>query len=277
MSQPQPLEVKVIYSASSRGRRRAPSVRAPGPKRSSPRSGRSAGLLLLALMNLAGAGGLHYWSWWKVDKEIYFQLALKAEIPMTAISGQTPAAGGSAKDAFSVTAPAAANTPLVSKRQMVLVGSAYGWLTLATLAALALAMSGATLLVRSLGDWLRWPGIALLVLGTCASGWLALDIVGELGWQFTNTQWRQAMAALVVLAGLLGLSIGRWHRGFTKLSAALLILLGIGSAGGLYLLSRFDGVPPEQAAPTFLAIAFAVHAAYGIILLPIASRIPRSR
>ena len=275
MSNPQPLEVKVIYSASSRRRRR----RGVRVSRSSPRGPRRTGLFALALLNLAAAGGLYHWTWWKVDPEIYLQLSLQAEIPNTVIrpaADATDAAISALENPFAVTAPAGSAVPLVSKRQMVIVGSAYGWLTLATLSAIALAMSGAMLLERFLGSWLRWVGLAATVVGVCAAAWVVLDVAAKAGWGFKVSEWRQGMGGLVVLAALVGLSIGDRSRGFTRLAALLLILLGAGSAGGLYLLSRFDALSPERSTPMFLAGAFIVHALWGFILIPLASRILRS-
>jgi hypothetical protein len=137
-------------------------------------------------------------------------------------------------------------------------------------------MSGAMLLGRALGPWLRWIGLAAAVVGLCAGGWVVLDVVAKVGWGFTNTQWRQGMGGLVVLAALIGFSVGDRSRGVTRLASVLVILLGVGSAGGLFLQSRFDALDPARATPMLLSAAFVVHALWGVILLPITSRIPRS-
>src|SRR3990172_2018373 len=72
-----PLEVKVIFDASSRGRRR-PTRRVSH----SPRVSRSSPWIVLGLLNFLAAGGLYYATWWRVDPFIYMTLMLKTPVDM---------------------------------------------------------------------------------------------------------------------------------------------------------------------------------------------------
>jgi len=159
--------------------------------------------------------------------------------------------------------------------QLMIGGAAYGWLTLATLAACALSISAGAAIGRIGGSHGRRIGTLLALTMTLILALAALMVWNRYGRQYLPIHLRIGMGGLVLISALLGLAVGRAARGFARLAAVSLILSAFGTVASLYLGSRCGAIPPAQAAPLYLALAFFIHSGYGWIQLPILSRMGR--
>lgn len=273
-----PLEVKVIFDASSRGRRR-PTRRIGYPQRVS----RSSPWLVLGLLNFLAAGGLYYATWWRVDPFIYLTLMLKTPVDMdlnmaAGIFVPRPTEPREPVPPPVVEQPSPPTVaPSYTGRtaQMMIGGAAYGWLTLATLAACALAASAGAAIGRIGGSRGRRVGTLLALTLALVLAVAALVVWNQYGKQYLPSHLRIGMGGLGALSALIGLAVGRAARGLARLAATTLILSAVGTVAGLYLGSRCGAIPPAQATPLYLALAFLIHSGYGWIQLPILSRMGR--
>lgn len=271
-----PLEVKIVFDASSRGRRK--------PTRQishSPRVSRSSPWIVLGLLNFLAAGGLYYTTWWCVDPFIYMTLMLKTPVDVDL----NMAAGIFMPSEPRVPAP----PPVVEQpvppsvvpsysgltAQRMIGGAAYGWLTLTTIAACALAVSAGAAIGRIGGSRWRRVAVFLALILALVLAIAALDVWNQFGWEYLPKHLRKGMGGLVMLAALIGLAVGRAARGLARLAAITLILSAVGTVVALYLGSRCGAIPPEQATPLYLALAFLVHSGYGWVQFPILSRLGR--
>lgn len=268
------LDVKVVYSASSRGGRRRKRVHAT-PTRSSR-------LLLLGLINLIAAGSLCYGVWWWQDSYLRVKLLLYTQMPGAdpdAVSRffDEKAPAGTAAQGVVRRIPPTSGGSVPWKRALkagFFPATVIGWEILATAAACALALSGGTLVSRGgSGTWRR-GGIWLALLGLAGAGYALYALWGRYG-RVNPIVIRTTVTGFVVVTALIGLIWRNRERGLAYLAAILLILSAAGTAGGLHVAARYHAVPPEQATPQFLAIAFGVHSVWGWVLLMAASRIAR--
>jgi hypothetical protein len=273
-----PLEVKVIFDASSRGRRR--------PTHSvshSPRISRSSPWIVLGLLNFLVAGGLYYATWWRVDPYIYLTLMLKTPVDMDLNMAAgifvprptEPREPAPPPVAEQPSPPSVAPSYTGRTAQMVIGGAAYGWLTLATLAVCALATSAGAAIGRIGGSRGRRVGTLLALTLTLVLAVAALVVWNQYGKQYLPSHLRIGMGGLGALSALIGLAVGRAVRGLARLAAIALILSAVGTVAGLYLGSRCGAIPPAQSTPLYLALAFFIHSGYGWIQLPILSRLSR--
>lgn len=273
-----PLEVKVIFDASLRGRRR-PTRRVRRPQRVS----RSSPWIVLGLLNFLAAGGLYYATWWRVDPFIYLTLMLKTPVDMdlnmaAGIFMPRPTEPREPDPPPTVEQPSPPSVaPLYTGRtaQMMIGGAAYGWLTLATLAACALSVSAGAAIGRIGGSGGRHTGTLLALILTLVLVVAALVVWNRFGKQYLPIHLRMGMGGLVLVTALIGLAVGRAARGLARLAAITLILSAFGTVASLYLGSRCGAIPPAQSAPLYLVFAFLIHSGYGWIQLPILSRMGR--
>ncbi len=272
------LEVKVIFDASSRGRRK-PTHRV----RSSPRVSRSTPWIILGLLNLLAAGGLYYAAWWRVDPFIYLTLMLKTPVDMDldqAAGIFVPRNHEPREPAAPPAAPplpvSVASSPWTGDTVRKVMGAAaYGWLTLATAAACALALSSGSAFGRIGGLPWRRAGIVLGGTLTLVLAVAAFVVWNEYGRKYLPSHLRFGMGGLALWMALIGLALGRAARGLARFAAITLILSSVGTVTGLYLGSQCGAIPPEQSTPLYLAVAFLIHSIYGWIQLPILSRMGR--
>ena len=275
MTTAEPLDINVIYSASSRGRRRRRAARAIAPARSSF-------VVLLGLLNLAAAGGHYYWTCWDVDKFVYLRLTLGTQIVVDPAFGSSFLAQDT-KD--SAKAPPSAPVEHTSSprpffadqtSRVVLWGTAYGWLTLAILATCALALSSGALFGSTCGLLWHRVGLILALVGLIGLGVAGYAIWHRFGVVYPPDYWRAFMVGPVVVCALLGLGTERGGYRFTRLAAIMLILCAVGSVVGLYLGSLCGAIRPHELAVPFLpflALIFIAHSLWGWVLLPLASRL----
>jgi len=269
-----PIEVKVIFDASSRGRRK-PTHRV----RSSPRVSRSSPWIILGVFNLLAAGGLYFAAWWRVDPFIYLTLMLKTPVDMDL----DQAAGIFVPRNHEPREPAAQPLPVSvalsawtgDTVRKVMGSAAYGWLTLATAAACALSLSAGAALSRIGGSPWRRAGIVLAATLTLVLAVAAFAVWNEYGRKYLPSHLRFGMGGLVLWTASIGLALGRAGRGLARLAAITLILSAVGTVVALYLGSLCGAIPPEQSTPLYLALAFLIHSIYGWIQLPTLSRIGR--
>ncbi len=282
-----PLEVQVIYSAGSRGRKRR------GRVVHTRRVG-GFGLVLLGLLNLAAAGGLYYWTWWKVDKEIYLKLMMYTPIKgldanvssgflvpkgtKGKATGNTPVKVPATR---AVKAPAPAAAESVAARyqgdtaQVVMGATSYSWLALASVAMCSLAASAGAAFGRRGGS--RWRLVAgLLALGFAAGlGWLGYQTWMEYGGAYPPRYFRFGMGAVVGIALLLGMGIVRRVRRWTLLAGLAIILSAAGSVVAIYLGQQCGAYTAAYVTPKFLGTVFGIQSAWGWVLLPVAWRMSR--
>jgi len=273
-----PLEVKVIFDASSRGRRRPTRRGTP-----SPRLSRSSPWIVLGLLNLLAAGGLYYATWWRVDPFIYMTLMLKTPVDLDlnmAASIFMPQPSGSREPLppqllEQPPLPSVAPTFTGQTAQWIIGGAAYGWLTLATLAAGALSLSAGAAFGCTAGSRWRRVGTLLTLTLTLALALAALAVWNQFGRKYLPIHLRMGMGGLMLWSAFIGLAVGRAARGLARLAAITLILSAVGTVVGLYLGSRCGAIPPAQSAPLYLILAFLIHSGYGCVQLPILSRLSR--
>ncbi|UCE60609.1 MAG: hypothetical protein JSU63_02440 [Phycisphaerales bacterium] len=242
-------------------------------------------------MNLIIATGLCYGIWWRVDQFMYLRLIYTARVMdesdldkvATQMFGIPPETRDTTPDASSSGAVLPGESMKTDEAprivgetaQQVIVVSAYGWLTLATIACCAVALCGGAALGRAGGRLARVIGVLFACGCLLILWWAAYGVWAEHGMAFRPTQLRVGMSALVLLTALVGLAIGRGVRGLTRLAGVLLILSALGSVAGLYLGAQCGALHPEQSSYVFMAIVFIAHSAWGWILLPVATRVRR--
>jgi len=273
-----PLEVKVIFDASSQGRHR-PTRRVSHSSRVS----RSSPWIALGFLNFLAAGGLYYATWWRVDPFIYLTLMLKTPVDMdlNMAAGIFVPRQNERRELApppvveQPSSPSGAPSYTGRTAQMMIGGAAYGWLTLATLAACTLSVSAGAAIGRIGGSRGRRVGTLLALTLTLVIAIAALVVWNQYGKQYLPSHLRIGMGGLGALSALIGLAVGRAARGLARLAAITLILSAVGTVVGLYLGSQCGAIPPAQSAPLYLALAFLIHSGYGWIQLPILSRMGR--
>ncbi|MEK7731537.1 MAG: hypothetical protein AAB363_06740 [Planctomycetota bacterium] len=264
------LEVKVIFDASSRGRRRP--TRRVG---CSPRVSRSSPWIVLGLLNFLAAGGLYYATWWRVDPFIYLTLMLKTPVDVDLNMAAGIFVPRPTEPREQTPPPSVAPSYTGRTAQMMIGGAAYGWLTLATLAACTLSASAGAAIGRIGGLRGRRVGTLLALTLTLVLAIAALVVWNQFGRHYLPIHLRMGMGGLVLVTALIGLALGRAARGLARLAAITLILSAVGTVAGLYLGSQCGAIPPAQSAPLYLALAFLIHSGYGWIQLPILARLGR--
>lgn len=275
----EPIEIKTVYSAS--GRRR----RSGGPRLSGPPK-RTTGLVLLGLVSLTAAAGLTYATWWRIDKHVIF-MTFMLRTPVIAVGGANgidldAAAAGlfGIKMADQPAANASSSAPSAPRyvdatARNIIIGSAYAWLTLATIACYSLSLSAGLSWGWIGGTGVRRTGLVLAVLVAVALVWAGVAEWSKYGRGYPPDHLRIGMSALALLSVLVGLALGRGTRRMGRIAAVTLILSAIGSVVGLYLWDCCGALDARHATPGFLLLVFAVHSALGWILLPLASRAGR--
>ncbi len=262
-----PLEVKVIYDSSSGRGKRATVV-----TRTRVANSR---WLVVGLLNLLLAGALYYGTWWRVDREVlYPKMIMKSTIPGVDLS-QVALALGPKKARRPQPPPPAAVATTIDTETIQLWVVCYSWLTLATIAYGALALSAGSLLGRWRGDSSRRIGVILTVATASGLGLTAYIVLSKHGMSYPTGALRWAMGGLGGLMLCLGLAIASHVRGLAKLASIALLLSAIGSGLGLVMFGKIDAVPKEQTTVTFVGMVFVIHSLWAWILWPVSSRLPR--
>ncbi len=268
------IEVKVIFDASSGGRRRP--MRRAGH---TPRVSRTWPWIILGAFNLLAAAGLYYATWWRVDPFIYLTFMLKTPVDVdldlaaeifVPRRDEPPERDSSAPDENSLKQTA---SPAITGRaaQLIIGGTAYGWLTLATLASLALSTSAGAAYGRIAGARDRRVGTYLVIGMALILAIAAVVVWSQYGRKYLPIHLRMGMGGLVLLSAFTGLAVGRAARGLSRIAAISLIVSALGTVVGLYLGNKCGAIPPEQATAIYLFLAFLIHSGYGWILLPVLS------
>lgn len=257
------LDIKVVYRGGSLRRKLTPARLHPTTSR----------LALLGLLNLAVAGALCYATWWPADRFIYLKFVLKTPIDATQLAVMFNLPSRELAPAPTGDSSTAATQRFVGETATAVIGvTGYAWLTLATFAACALAVSGGAAVGKAGDPPLRRIGRILFIGGLLGLAWGAYETFSQFGAKYPPAHLRWSMVALVVLCGLLGLAIGRRVKGLTRLAAATLILSAVGTAVGLYLGGLAGAISPDYSSALFLALLFLVHSFYGWTLLAFSPR-----
>jgi hypothetical protein len=271
-----PLDIKVVYDASSRRKRKGTVVPGGERKRAAPI------LLVVGLLNLAAAGGLCYATWWPIDSFIYMNFVLRTPLDI-----DLDAAAGAIMPGLSADSPQAAGATdlpvgelppptIVGRTAQIVIGvTGYSWLTLATMAACALALAGGAAWGRSGGALWRTAGLLLAVVVVAGLAWFGYSVWTEYGTVYPPGALDLGMGGLVLLAALVGMAIGRGARGLTRLAGIMLIISAAGSVAGLYSGRLCGAVESQYASFSFMAVVFVIHSVWGWVLLPLASRMRR--
>lgn len=276
MTTTRPLEIKVVYSASKRHRRRGRLARVGGV----------AGpvfLVCLGALNLAAAAGMYYGTWWRVDKFLYFKFVTTVQLPGLDVDVAggllVPASGATPRSTPAPTPEVAADANATFSGQtanVVLGVTAYSWLTLATITTCALALSSGRALGRAGGSLWRLAGIVLMLGLAAVLAWWGYGVGVEHGMQYKPSQLRIGMGGLTLLLFFVGLAGGRGVRRWTYAASILLILSAVASVIGLYLGSLSGAIAPgdlPMALLPSLGLVFVIQSLWGWILLPLASRV----
>ena len=306
MSPTTPLEIKVIYSASDRPRRRrriteltsliSPDARSMAADRThavvriATKSRR--GWIVVALLNVLIAGGLYYGTWWKADKFIYdvfvwstplpgMDLLLQQMFPGYAAAAASedgrPESEGTDETPAEDAGESATAVPRFEGKtaRTVIVVTAYGWLTMSTISLCALALAGGTAIVRVGGAVLQRIGLLLAVVGALFLIWQAYAVYTEYNLAYPPTTLRYGMGALVIWFLPAGMAFNRAHLGIMRLAATTLILAGACTMAAIYLGRQCGVIEQEWSGLIVLPLAFVAHSFYGWLLLPVSSRLSR--
>jgi hypothetical protein len=271
MTSSAPIEVKVVYDASSRGRR----ARAVP---TSHRRSRPIALIVLGLLNLVAAGAAYYGTWWQADRFIYMKLIMHSPLPVTRtdVDRAFAEATGAPQGEVVERAATAPEGKFRGDTLFIVLGTtAYSWLTLATLAGCALALSAGALIGRAGGSAWRRIGLVLMIAVVALWAFGAIRVLMEYGMEYPPRVLRMGMSGAVAFAFALGMMIGGRTLALTRLAAVVTILLGAGTVVALQYGHRCDAIPPEQVAPVFLGLVFLSVSAWGWLLLLIGARVAR--
>ena len=272
MSSAPPLEVTVVYSRSSRGRR--------GKYVSSGSTG--ANFVKIGLANLLVAGALYYGTWWTADPNIQVKILMHTEfagvnsedLVNQAIPERTDPAKPASRRAPKAVAGKPQTVQGLTTKGKVYGASLFGWEALSTLSMAALALSSGVILRRSNAGGLRIFG-ALAATGIICAAALKIYALWTRYGGFVPDELRYGCGALVAAALLFGLLFAHKARRLTLIAGALLILSAGGTVWALHIAATSNAIDPKFATPVYLAAAFAIHSFWGWMLIPIATRLPR--
>ena len=276
MSSAPPLDITVVYSRTSHGRRR--SGRQVGSRSGAP------GIVRLGLLNLLFVGALYYGTWWRVDPELQVKILMHTEfggVDSDDLVGQLIPDRTDPKKPKS--APTTRTRPVVAKpatvegltsKGAVFVASLYGWELLSTLSICALALASGAMLKRGGTQLVRFAAITIATGLVCVLTWKVYQLWTAYG-GYVPRELRFGSAAAVSAAMLFGLFFAQKTRRLTRLAAVLLILSAGGTVWGLHVAVQSNALDPKYATPAYLAIAFAIHSIWGWVLIPLAARLPR--
>jgi len=269
------LEVKVVFDAASRGRRRGKAVSVVR------RRSRPTLWVYLGVLNLVAAGAAYYITWWKADPFIYMTLIWHTPIPGLSLGAVdtafanapgAPLDGSTADNSLSSNNKTQGPT-IVGMRATEVIGvTTVAWLTIASLCTTALALAGGSLLGRAGGTALRRAGVVLLVGFVVLLGYAAFQTLSEYGRHYPPRHLRIGMGGLTLIALLLGMAVGDRTRGFCRMAGAATILAGMSTVAALYLGHLCGSIEPEWVTPTFLGLTFAAVSAWGWVVYPLGTR-----
>ncbi len=279
----EPLDIKVIYSASGRPARAVRVAAAAKPKAVATPATRTAPartavvrapvserrVLMLGVLNLTVALVMLWAVWWPVDSFIYQKFVYKTPVDISQLG---PMFGMTPQQLAETTAgdPSlpAADEPTITgtTAQMVIAASGYGWLTLSTLAGYTLALAAGTAFGQLFSAaWRRYA--AIIFMGVI----LGLAVAGVDTWQKFQTRfpmdylrWGMLIGGIAFL--IFGMMFSRGALRWSRVGAVLTIVAAVASVAGLILGKLCGAIPPEQSAALFLALVFVAHSLYGWLL-----------
>jgi len=270
MAEPAELQIRVIYDSRNRGRAVVVATKivpVAGAKR----------LAFLAFGSLIVASAMYFGTWWRVDPFLSRILLLKTPVDMDPqqmamlfgvgpVEVKAPNTTASRVDTDSTpvrwTGHAARN---------IIVGGAYGWLTLTTLAVCLLALASGAAFGR-LRPAVRAVSPLLFLLILIPLGVAAWYVWKNYGMKYLPEHLRIGMGGLAVLAWVLGLMlIRRRIRGSTRFAAIFFIIASCGTAAAIYLGTQTGALESAQFTIPVIAAVFAGQSLWGWIML-IASR-----
>lgn len=261
-----PLEIKVLYDASSRGRRK--------PVRLGRTTTRRVPGLWLGVVNLIVAATLYYGTWWQVDPFLYMTILMKTPImvdvdmdqvgaQMFGIKPETPKPTAS-KNIETVPFQFSGKTA-----QILIPATSYAWLAWSTLAACLLATSAGGLISRAKNIYSKKIGVMAVV----AAALILIAYVGyvwsNFGLQYRPDHLRFCIAGIVILGANTGILLIRRVAGLTRYASYSLILSAVFSAAGLTIGYYCDAIDDKYATIPFVAMVFGIHSIWGWILLVI--------
>lgn len=272
----EPVEIKVIYSASRRGRR--------GTYRIGSAASTGVSLtVFVGVMSVAVAGALYYTTWLRADPKLRVKLLMTTPLPglnldAAAAALVPPDAGKPASPVRQQPARPAVSAAEVQAQvteAKLRVSIVVGWAALVTMAAAALALSGGDLVGRGLG-WSKRAGLCTVGLVAIAGvGWAIYSIWSSEG-RFVPAHLRLGVLAGLILIVVFGLLLGRGGPRLAYLSAVLLFLSSAGSVAALQLAVQHEMIKPDELPMQLLplsAVVFIAQSLWGWILLPLAARL----
>lgn len=291
MTSAEPLDIKVIYSATGRraqpvrvaptAKPKAAAVSAPVKRSVAVRApivrvhASTRGVLALGALNLMVGMVMLTVTWWPVDQFIYQKFVYKTPVDIAALGpmfGLKPEQIQAVPEESS--APAAPQPAITgTAAQAVIASTGYGWLVLSTIAGYALTLAAGTALGQcSNSTWRRHT--VIVFMGVL----LGLGVAGVYTWQEFQTRfppdylrWGMLIGGVAFL--LLGMIFDRGVLRWSRCAAVLIIIAAVGSVVGLYLGALSGAIPPAQSSIVFLLIVFAMHSLYGWLLWLLAPRL----
>ncbi|MGD2109496.1 MAG: hypothetical protein PVI86_08895 [Phycisphaerae bacterium] len=288
MTTVEPLEVKVIYSASRRG---------PRPtKRVGPRSSTNTSLLVtVGVLSLAVAGALYYATWLRADPKLRVRLFMRTPLPgvnlddvaqalvppdaKDAAISPRPASGPRAVTASEGVRLSSAEVQAQLTEAKLRVAIVVGWVALVTVAIAVLAVCGGALTGRGLDGSRRALLCIVGVIALAGLGWSAYSRLGP-EWRFVPQHLRLGVGAGLIVLAMAGTLVARGGRGLAYVAAVLLILSAAGTVAALQLTVQHEVVKldelPMQLLPLSICV-FVAQSLWGWILLPLAPRLRSGR
>ena len=269
MNAHEPVQVKVVYSAGGRSRRRG---RAGG-------RGSTRLLAALAGLNVVVAVVIYVVVWQWADPRLRPLWLLHTPLvgveledvdvtipPKRGVQRGTPVA----PDTNGTEARAAGQMAETAR----FLAPTIGWEVVSTIGAAGLLLAAGALSSR-IGRGVRLATVILATVGAGILVWWVGRAWPDHG-EPTPAQIRLLVAAGLLGALMVGAAIGRAARGMSYLAALALIVSGIGSAYVIDVLVEFHALD-RAALPTSLnatmAMAFVAHSLWGWLLFPLARRV----
>ncbi len=274
----EPLDIKLVYTASKRDRRRARPAYAAAPTRASF-------IVFVGALSVVVAGALYYVTWWRADPKLRVLLLMRTPLPGVNLNDAASALVPAEKGTPATRSANPPTRPVVSTGEMeaqvteakFVVATVVAWVALITLAAAALALSGGALVGASGALSERVVRPVFTTVAVIAVGWGIYAFMSS-GGLFVPDHLRLSVLAGLIVIVALGLFVGRGERALTYLAAILLILSAAGSGVALDVAVRHGLVKPDELPMALLPLgllAFVAQSLWGWILLPLAPRLCR--
>ncbi|MGB0714867.1 MAG: hypothetical protein ACPGXK_03260 [Phycisphaerae bacterium] len=240
-------------------------------------AGTGRGLITLGLFSLLICAGLTYGIWWEIDKKFIGPRILTKtpidDIDLTEVANLFGAAPPvEVKDSQAGTDPVELDEgpePVFTGEtaRNIILGTAYGWETIATLSCAVLALAAGAGWGRRGGGRVRVLGMVLGVLMLGGLGWKGFEAWQEHGVGLPPDTIRIGVAGLIAVAAMLGIAFGRGTGRLYTLAAVGLFFAAIASVVALSLGNLAGAVEAKYLEPRWLGMVFMAHSLWAWMIM----------